>query len=73
MTALGMRILRVRTAAGADSTTVVVHRGDPRVAEIVASLLGAAPVLDGTTRDGPDLTIQLGHATVGGPAIALPR
>jgi polyisoprenyl-teichoic acid--peptidoglycan teichoic acid transferase len=73
LTALGMRILRVRTAAGADSTTVVVHRGDPRVAEIVASLLGVAPVLDGTTRDGPDLTIQLGHATVGGPAIALPR
>jgi polyisoprenyl-teichoic acid--peptidoglycan teichoic acid transferase len=73
LTALGMRILRVRTASGTDSTTVVVHRGDPRVAEIVASLLGAAPVLDGTMTDGPDLTIQFGHATVGGPAIALPR
>jgi len=72
LTALGMRIVRVRTAAGPDSTTVVVHRGDPRVAEIVASLLGATSVI-GTTTNGPDLTIQVGNATVGGPAIALPR
>ena len=73
LTALGMRIVRVRTAAGPDSTAVVVHRGDPRVAEIVASLLGPASVIDGTTTDGPDLTIQVGNVTVGGPAIALPR
>jgi LCP family protein required for cell wall assembly len=73
LAALGMRIVRVRTAAGPDSTTVVVHRGDPRVAEIVAALLGAAPVMDATPTDGPDLTIQVGNATVGGPAIALPR
>ncbi len=73
LAALGMRIVRVRTAAGPASTTVIVRRGDPRVAEIVASLLGTAPVVDGTATGGPDLTIQVGNATVGGPAIALPR
>lgn len=82
LAALGMRIVRVRTAAGSGSTkanagpmtaTVIVHRGDPQSAGIVASLLGVTPVVDGSRADGPDLTIQLANATVGGPAIALPR
>jgi hypothetical protein len=73
LAALGMRIAGVRTAAGRGSTTVVIHRGDPRVAGIVADLLGVAQVTAVSRTDGPDLTIQLANATVGGPAIALPR
>jgi LCP family protein required for cell wall assembly len=73
LAALGMRIVGVRTAASPGSTTVVIHRGDPRVAGIVAALLGAAQVTEGNRTDGPDLTIQLANATVGGPTIALPR
>jgi LCP family protein required for cell wall assembly len=73
LAALGMRIVAVRTAASPGSTTVVLHRGDPRVAAIVATLLGGAQVTMGSPTDGPDLTIQFANATVGGPAIALPR
>jgi polyisoprenyl-teichoic acid--peptidoglycan teichoic acid transferase len=73
LAALGMRIAGVRTAASPGSTTVVIHRGDPRVAGIVAALLGGAQIAEGSWTDGPDLTIQLANATVGGPAIALPR
>jgi LCP family protein required for cell wall assembly len=73
LAALGMRIVAVRTAASPGSTTVVLHRGDPRVAAIVATLLGGAQVTTGSRTDGPALTIQFANATVGGPAIALPR
>jgi len=73
LAALGMRVVRVRTGTSPDITTVVVHRGDPRVAVIVASLFGVAPVVDGAKTAGPDLTILLGNAAGGGPAIALPR
>jgi polyisoprenyl-teichoic acid--peptidoglycan teichoic acid transferase len=82
LAALGMRIVRVRSASTSVSATansrptpvtVTVRRGDPRIAGIVASLLGGAPVVDGASADGPDLTIQLANAVVGGPTIALPR
>lgn len=73
LAALGMRVIRVRTVGNPGPTTLVVHRGDPRVAGVVASLLGAASVVEGSRADGPDLTIQLAGATLGGPAIALPR
>jgi polyisoprenyl-teichoic acid--peptidoglycan teichoic acid transferase len=81
LSALGMRIVRVRSGAesgsprapaGSTAVIVIVHRGDPHIAGIVASLLGAAPVVNGSRADGPDLTIQLVNAAVGGPAIALP-
>ncbi len=73
LTALGIRIVRVRTATNPGPTTVVVHRGDPRVAGIVASLVGGGPVVDDSRVDGPDLTIMLANATTGLPAITLPR
>jgi LCP family protein required for cell wall assembly len=82
LTALGMRIVRVRTAGGSGpatagtgptTATVILHRGDPRVAAIVASLLGVTPVMDGARADGPDLTVQVATTAVGVPAIRLPR
>ncbi len=74
LSALGIRILRVRTAPVPGPTTVIVHRGDPRVAGIVASLVGGASVADdGSHVGGADLTIRLADAAVGSPTITLGR
>ncbi len=73
LTALGMRIVRVRTATGPGSTTVIIHRGDPRVAGIVASALGATSVIEDSRTDGPDMTVQVANAAAVSPAITQPR
>jgi hypothetical protein len=66
LSALGIRVLRIRTASVPGPTTVVVHRGDPRVAGIVASLAGGGSVADdGSRAGGADLTIRLADVTVG--------
>lgn len=72
LTALGIRVVRVRTAPNPGPTTVIIHRGDSRVAGIVASLVGGASVADdGSHVDGPDLTIRLANAAVRVPATTL--
>lgn len=66
LSALGIRVLRVYTAPVPGPTTVVVHRGDARVAGIVASLAGGGSVADDGSRvGGVDLTIRLADVTVG--------
>lgn len=66
LSALGIRVLRVRTAPVPGPTTVVFHRGDARVAAIVASLAGAAAVADDGSHVGDvDLTIRLADVTMG--------
>jgi hypothetical protein len=74
LSALGIRVLRVRTETNPGPPAVIVHRGDLRVASIVAGLAGTA-VAESTAADGPDrpdLTIQLANATITAPAIPLP-
>ena len=68
LSALGIRVLRIRTASVPGPTTVVVHRGDPRAAGIVAALAGGNSVADdGSGAGGADLTIRL--AAAGAPAV----
>ena len=72
LSALGIRVLRIRTASVPGPTTVVVHRGDPRVAGIVAALAGGGSVADDGSRAGDaDLTVRLATAALGGPATPL--
>jgi polyisoprenyl-teichoic acid--peptidoglycan teichoic acid transferase len=70
--ALGIPVLRIRTASVPGPTTVVVHRGDPRVAGIVAALAGGGSVADdGSRAGGADLTVRLANVDTGGPATPL--
>src|SRR5207244_4792573 len=45
--ALGIRIVGFRTAANPGPVKVIVHRGSPQVAGIVAGLVGGTPVTGG--------------------------
>ncbi len=69
--ALGLRVLRVGAAPDAAETTVIVHRADPRVAQIVAAAVGAQQVIKGNPGGarGPNLTLVLAK----GYAAAVPN
>ena len=71
--ALGIRIVGFRTAANPGPVTVIVHRGSPQVAGIVAGLVGGTPVTGGPRLGGPDLTILLAGAAGTAPPGGLPR
>jgi len=61
LNALGLRVLRIATIPDAGETSVIIHRGAPRAAQIVATAVGAQRVIAGApgTAGGPDLTLVL--------------
>lgn len=62
LSALGVRIVSVSAAEGATQTAVILHRGEPAVADVIAAAVGAHQVVMAPTRDGPpgpDLTLIL--------------
>jgi len=61
LAALGLRVLRVGTAADAAETTVIAHQGDPRVAAAVAAAVGARLVQGEPIPKGADLTLVIGR------------
>ncbi|HLW58372.1 MAG TPA: LCP family protein [bacterium] len=72
--ALGIRIERIRTASSdPPATAVLVHRGDPRVAKIVAALIGGAPIVDATSTGTADLTVILSDDASGSSGPTPPR
>lgn len=69
--ALGVRIVRVAAARDATVTAVLVHRGDPAVANIIAAAVGARQVVMTSTAGGPpgpDLTLILARDYSGASA-----
>ncbi len=71
--ALGIKIVRIRTAATPGPTRVILHRGSARVAGLVAGLVGGIAVTGGPRVGGPDLTILLASAASTAPRLGLPR
>jgi len=71
--ALGIKIVRIRTAATPGPTRVILHRGNARVAGVVAGLVGGIAVTGGPRVGGPDLTVFLASATSTAPQLGLPR
>ena len=76
LSALGIQIARVKTTSSDPAaTTVLVHRGEPRVAGIVAALLGGTVIVmdDASTAGGPDLTVELADGAAGSSGPTPPR
>ncbi|HYM67996.1 MAG TPA: LCP family protein [bacterium] len=68
LNALGLRVLRVTTAADASEAVLIVHRGDPAVAHVVAGITGVRRIVRTPAQGGPDLSVVLGRI----PAAATP-
>jgi hypothetical protein len=62
ISALGIRIVRVRAGSDPTRSVVAAHRDAARAAQIVAGLLEAT-VIDEPMRNAPDLTIRLAGAS----------
>jgi LCP family protein required for cell wall assembly len=73
LTALGIRIARIRTTSEWITPAVIVHRGTPRVAEVVAALVGGSLIMDSASQDGPDLTVHLAETDQVTPVLLFPR
>src|SRR5579884_4117013 len=67
--ALGVRVVRVATAADAAETVLIVHRGDPRVARVIAAALDVRRIIARPAGDGPELTLILGRHYLDGPPV----
>jgi LCP family protein required for cell wall assembly len=74
--ALGVRVIRVSAAQDATETAVLVHRGDPMVATVIAAAVGARQVVMTAAAGGPpgpDLTLILARDYSGVSAHIPPR
>ncbi|HLJ60939.1 MAG TPA: LCP family protein [bacterium] len=61
LNALGLRVVRVATAADASEAVLIVHRGDPAVAHVVAGIIGVRRIVRTPAQGGPDLSVVLGR------------
>jgi len=68
LNALGLHVLRVTTAADASEAMLLVHRGDPAVAHVVAGITGARRIVRTPAQGGPDLSVVLGRNPAAAPA-----
>jgi len=64
LTALGVQVTRVSTASDAAETVVIMRRGDPAVASIVAAGAGAHRVIRSAAPGGPALSLMIGSDSV---------
>ncbi len=64
LTALGVHIGAVTAAADAAETVVIVHRGDPEAARVIAAAIGAHRIIRAAAGSGPDVSVVLGSDSI---------